>query len=175
MIISLLLSACQHQILMVVSVFVQHIAISFTGNVVCVRSDRFCSGHDTSVRHAPLLEQPTVEPTWCHSTVSFLISVCLSFQSSWIMETQRLLLRCVISLSYAYSFSSPICQPVQLGGYSKGNWQLIPVVEANDSGTSVCFPACCPHRFFYYSWQKYWGLLLQTLKIKGPSFLEVWE
>lgn len=46
---------------------------------LCIRSDRFCSGNSTSAWHAPLLLQSTTEPSLCHSTAPFLISICLSF------------------------------------------------------------------------------------------------
>lgn len=48
---------------------------------LCVRSDRFCFCSSTSTWHAPLLLQPTAEPSLCHSPVPFLISICLLFRS----------------------------------------------------------------------------------------------
>lgn len=69
-----------------------------------IRSNRFCAGNCTSACHAPLLQQSTAEPSCVIPQLYFLFpSVCHAIVSR-IAERLLLLLRCVISLSWAFSF-----------------------------------------------------------------------
>lgn len=79
--VSLLVYAWQHQILAVVSVFAQHVLISFTANTFPVLDQT-----DSALAMVRLPAMPHCSCSlWlnplCHSPVSFLISICLSFQS----------------------------------------------------------------------------------------------
>lgn len=64
-----------------------------------VRSNRFCSGNDMSAWHAPLLLQSSQTPLYVIPLFLFSFPSVCHPGVSWIVETQWLLLGCVISLS----------------------------------------------------------------------------
>lgn len=119
MFICVLVYARQHQILTGVSVFAQHVLISFTGNAFPVLDQ---TDSALAMVHLPGMPHCSCN-LWlnplCHSTVSFLISICSSFQS-FLNNGDAVIAfemshKLVVSLFFPFFFSSSrLCQGVQL-------------------------------------------------------------
>lgn len=160
MFISVLVYAWQHQILTVVSVIAQHVLISFTGNAFPALDQ---TDSALAMVHLPGMPHCSCN-LWlnplCHSTVSFLVSICLSFQS-FLNNGDAVIAfemshKLVISIFFPLFFSSsPLCQSEQLEDTVRGIDNLFQLFSWSKYQWFFCmFPCLLSTLTFCYFWQK---------------------
>lgn len=122
--------------------------------IPCVRSDRF----SPAMVHLPDMPHCSCN-LWlnplCHSTVSFLISICSSFQSFLNNGDAVIAFEMCHKRFLFFFFSSPLCQAVQLEDTVRGIDNLFQLFSWNKCQWLFCmFPCLLSTLISYYSWQK---------------------